>query len=266
MRITEIGEISLYQSDVLLKFQNLVHGFTTRKGGVSTGEYESMSLSHFRGDDINCVRRNEEILCENLDLDIERLTSTKQEHTSNIEIIDKINIGIGVHYEWGKGVDACITMEKNVPLLCYSADCVPILMYAEDIGAIAAIHSGWRGTDEKIAQKTANRLKELGAAPENIYVAIGPCIGQCCYEVSEDVAEKFGEKYSLPKENSKYMLDLANVNYDLVCDAGVKKENISVSGICTRCNNDLFFSHRGQNGKSGTLGGIICMVDPTEKD
>ena len=66
MRITEIGCISLYQSDLFLKFQNLVHGFTTRKGGVSTGEYESMSLSHFRGDDITCVRKNEEILCENL--------------------------------------------------------------------------------------------------------------------------------------------------------------------------------------------------------
>ena len=261
MRITEIGNISLYQSDVLSKFQNLVHGFTTRRGGVSTGEYESMSLSHFRGDDINCVRKNEEILCENLGLDIKRLSSTKQEHTSNIEIIDKTNIGIGVHYDWGKGVDACITMEKNVPLLCCSADCVPILMYAEDIGAIAAIHSGWRGTDEKIAQKTVYRLIKLGASPENIHVAIGPCIGQCCYEVSGDVAERFGEKYSVSKENGKFMLDLGKVNFDLICVAGVKEENISLSEICTKCNNDLFFSHRAQNGKSGTLGGIICLKD-----
>ena len=66
MRITEIGEIALYESEVLSKFQNLVHGFTTRKGGVSKGEYESMSLSHFRGDDILCVRENEKILCERL--------------------------------------------------------------------------------------------------------------------------------------------------------------------------------------------------------
>ena len=195
MCITEIGNISLYQSEVLSKFQNLVHGFTTRKGGVSTGEYESMSLSPFRGDDIACVRKNEEILCENLALDINRLSATKQKHTSNIEIIDDTSIGIGIHKDWGRGVDAVITMERNVPLLCYSADCVPILMYAEDIGAIAAIHSGWRGTDEKIAQKTVQKLVELGAFPENIYVAIGPCIGQCCYEVSEEEAGKFGKKY-----------------------------------------------------------------------
>lgn len=261
MRITEIGSISLYQSDVLSKFQNLKHGFTTRKGGVSIGEYASMSLSHFRGDDISSVHRNEEILCESLGLDIKRLTATKQEHTANIEVIDKTNIGIGIHFDWDRGVDAVITTQKNVPLLCYSADCVPILMYADDIKAIAAIHAGWRGTDEKIAQKTAQKLISLGADGKNIYVAIGPCIGQCCYEVSEDVAEKFGEKYLVSKENGKYMLDLAKINFDLLCEAGVKEENISVSGICTKCNNDLFFSHRAQNGKSGTLGGIICLKE-----
>ncbi len=259
MRITEIGRISLYQSDVLLKFENLTHGFTTRQGGVSMGEYASMSLSHFRGDDISSVRKNEEILCENLGFDVKRLTATKQEHTAHIEVIDKSKIGIGVQYDWDHGVDACITMEKNVPLICYSADCVPILMYADDIGAIAAIHSGWRGTADKIVQKTALKLIELGADKNNIYVAIGPCIGQCCYEVSGDVAERFDENYSISKGNGKYMLDLAAVNSDLVSDIGIKKENISVSGICTKCNNELFFSHRGQNGKSGTLGGIICL-------
>ena len=152
-------------------------------------------------------------------------------------------------------------MEKNVPLLCFAADCVPILMYAENIGAIAAIHAGWRGSAEKIVQKTAQKLITLGAVPESIYAAIGPCIGACCYEVSEDVAEKFDEKYSVSKGNGKYMLDLAKVNADLIKSVGVKDENISVSGICTKCNNDLFFSHRAQNGKSGTLGGIICITD-----
>lgn len=261
MHIREIGAVALYQSEVLSKFGNLVHGFTTRKGGVSTGAYESLSMSPGRGDDISCVRRNEEILCESLGLDIKKLSSTRQEHTDNIEIIDRGHIGIGVHYDWGKGVDACITLEKNVPILCYSADCVPILMYADDIKAIAAIHAGWRGSAAAIAQKTAEKLKSIGANPENIYAAIGPCIGQCCYEVSADVAEKFSEKYYVSKGGGKYMLDLAAVNTDLIAECGVSRKNISVSDICTRCNNALFFSHRGQNGKSGTLGGIICMKE-----
>ncbi len=261
MQIRKIGKISLCQSDALGKFENIVHGFTTRMGGVSTGEYESLSLSPFRGDGIENVHRNEEILCESLGLDVKRLSSTKQEHTDNIEIIESKDIGIGVHSPWDRGVDACITLQKNVPILCYSADCVPILMYADDIEAIAAIHSGWKGTVAKIAAKTAERLITLGAKPENIYVVIGPSIGQCCYEVSGDVALQFDNKYYISKGNGKYMLDLSAVNSDMLLLCGVKSEHIEVFNVCTRCNNDLFFSHRGQNGKSGTLGGIICMKD-----
>lgn len=261
MHITEIGKISLYQSDVLLRFDNLVHGFTTRRGGVSTGAYESLSMSPRRGDDIACIRKNEEILCESLGLDVSRLSSTRQEHTDNIAIIGRDDIGIGVYSDWGRGVDACITLEKNVPILCYSADCVPILMYAADIEAIAAIHAGWRGSAGCIARKTAEELIKMGAKAENIYAAIGPCIGQCCYEVSADVALQFDGKYYAAKDSGKYMLNLGQVNFDLIACCGVKTENISLSGICTKCSNDMFFSHRGQNGKSGTLGGIICMKD-----
>lgn len=259
MCITEIGSISLCQSEVLLKFHNLVHGFTTRKGGVSIGEYESMSLSPFRGDDISSVHKNEEILCTELGIDVKKLTSTCQQHTDNIEIIDENNVGIGIHYGWEAGVDGIITTLKNVPLICYSADCVPVLLYAEDIGAIAAVHAGWRGTRAEITKKCITKLMEMGAMPENIFAAIGPCIRQCCYEVSEDVAFQFGEKYRIPKGNGKYMLDLGKVNFDLITSCGVGKENVSISSICTRCNNELFFSHRGQNGKSGTMGGVICM-------
>lgn len=261
MQIVQIGKIALYQSDVLNGFENIVHGFTTRMGGVSKGEYESLSMSPRRGDDISCVRENERILCTELGLGLDRLSSTRQEHTDNIEIIDAENIGIGVSSDWGKGVDACITLEKNVPILCYSADCVPILMYARDIEAIAAVHSGWKGSALAIGKKTVEKLIKMGAEPQNIFVAIGPSIGKCCYEVSEDVATRFSPEFYTSKGNGKYMLDLGMVNYSLIRECLVPKENISLSGICTSCNNDLFFSHRRQNGKSGTLGGIICMKE-----
>jgi len=261
MQIRKIGNISLYQSSVFDNFPKIVHGFTTREGGVSTGEYESLSLSPYRGDDINNVHKNEKILCESLSLDYARLSSTKQEHTDNIEIIDENSIGIGVHSPWGKGVDAVITREKSVPILCYSADCVPIIMYAADIEAIAAIHSGWKGTAKRIAGKTVKKLTEMGANPKSIYAAIGPCIGKCCYEVSGDVALQFNKKHYTEKPDGKYMLDLQQANFDIIADAGVTAGNISVSDICTRCHNDLFFSHRGQGGTSGTLGGIIAIKD-----
>ena len=181
MRITEIGSVALEQSSVLSSFDNLVHGFTTRKGGVSSGEFESLSMSPWRGDAVENVRENERILCESLSLDLSKLTATKQEHTDVVEIIDKSRIGYGISIPWGRGVDACITTLKNVPLLCYSADCVPILLYAKDIDAVAAVHAGWRGTQSEIVAKTVYRLLELGAESENIYTAIGPCINKCCY-------------------------------------------------------------------------------------
>lgn len=259
MCITEIGNISLEQSTVFSQFKNLVHGFTTRKGGVSTGEYSSLSMSPWRGDDIENVRKNEKILCESLSLQIKKLTATKQEHTDAVEIIDESRVGYGIEIPWNKGVDGCITTLKNVPLLCYSADCVPILVYASDIEAVGAVHAGWRGTQSKILKNTLEKIVGLGADSKNIYVAIGPCIHKCCYEVSADVALLFEEKYYDECGNGKYMLDLAYVNRDIAEMCGVPDENISVSARCTKCNNDLFFSHRGQNGKSGTLAGVICM-------
>ena len=259
MCIAEIGKISLEQSSVLSVFDNLIHGFTTRRGGVSKGEYASLSMSPWRGDEIENVHENEKILCESLSLDLKLLTATKQEHTDNVEVIDENRIGYGIKIPWNKGVDACITTLKNVPLLCYSADCVPILIYASDIEAIAAVHAGWRGTQGEIVRKTTEKIIGMGAKPENVFVAIGPCIHKCCYEVSDDVALKFGNKYYESCENGKYMLDLASVNCDLVKMCNVPSENISISLMCTKCNNDLFFSHRGQNGKSGTLAGVICM-------
>ena len=259
MCLSEINGIYFNQSEVLLKFNSLVHGFTARKGGVSKGEYESLSLSPRRGDDIECVRENEKILCKALGFNHKRLTSTNQEHTDNLKVIEKEHIGYGITALWNEGVDGIITQLKDVPLICYSADCVPILFYADDIEAIAAVHSGWRGTDKKIAEKTVKKLVEMGANPQNIYASIGPCIGICCYEVSEDVAKNFEKVYYKEKTGGKYMLDLGKVNFDMINKCGVPKENISLSGICTKCRNDLFFSHRAQNGKSGTLGGIICM-------
>ena len=259
MCLSEINGIYLNQSEVLLKFNSIVHGFTGRGGGVSKGEYESLSLSPRRGDNIEYVRENEKILCNALGLSHNRLTSTSQEHTDNIKIIEKEHVGYGVTTLWDESVDGIITLLKDVPIICYSADCVPILFYADGIKAIGAVHSGWRGTDKKIAEKTGKKLIDMGGNPQNIYAAIGPCIGICCYEVSEDVAKKFERVYYKEKTGGKYMLDLGKINFDMIASVGVPQENISLSGICTKCRNDIFFSHRAQNGKSGTLGGIICM-------
>ncbi len=258
MCVTKINGIYLNQSP-LAPFKKTVHGFTARLGGVSRGAYESLSMSPRRGDDPSCVRENEKLLAAALKLDLGKLTSTLQEHTATVRIVHKDDVGRGVSKPWDGGVDGIVTQLRGVPLLCYSADCVPILFYATDIEAIAAVHAGWRGSAAKIVIETVRILTSLGARAEHIYAAIGPCIGKCCYEVSENVARRFDESTYLKKPNGKYMLDLARENLLQLTQCGVPAENASLSGICTACRNDLFFSHRAQGGKSGTLGGIICM-------
>ena len=254
MPIREVNGITLWQSELLLR-AGVIHGFTGRKGGVSEGAYASLSMSPRRGDDPSRVRKNEEILCRAAGLTFDNLTSTMQEHTDNVELIGADTVGMGISRPWLRGVDAIVTQLKNTPLLAYAADCVPLLMYAADIEAAAAVHSGWRGTEMKIARKAAEKLIELGARPENILVAIGPSIGGCCYEVSADVGLRFPAQCRAEKEGGKYMLDLRAVNRLMLNEIGVDK--VDADPPCTMCNNELFFSHRGQGGKSGTLGAYI---------
>lgn len=254
MPIREINGLDVYQSELLCR-KEIIHGFTGRKGGVSQGEYESLSMSPRRGDDPSCVRKNEEILCRSLCLTHSRLSSTRQEHTDEIAVIDEENVGIGIKFPWDRGVDAVITLLPNTPILAYAADCVPILMYAPSIGAIAAVHSGWKGTQMQIAKKCAEKICSMGAKPQDIIAVIGPSIGSCCYEVSGDVALRFPEECITPAPNDKYMLDLKKANVMMLKDAGLEK--IDGNSPCTKCRNDIFFSHRGQGGKSGTLGAVI---------
>lgn len=253
MPIRKLNRIAVWQSEPLLA-AGVNHGFTCRSGGVSQGAYASLSMSPRRGDDPAAVRRNEEILCREAGLELKNLTSTAQEHTDVVELITPDRIGMGVSRPWGRGVDGIITALPGVPLLAYAADCVPILFYAADIGAVAAVHSGWRGTEARIAAKAAEKLVEMGARPENITAAIGPAIGRCCYEVGEDVALRFPESCRTSMGGGKYMLDLPAANRLMLEELGLKTD---ASAPCTRCNNDLFFSHRGQGGKSGTLGAYI---------
>ena len=257
MPIREMNGITLWQSELLLG-AGVRHGFTGRGGGVSKGPYASLSMSPRRGDDPARVRRNEEILCRAAGLTLENLTSTAQEHTSNVELIGRGDAGMGIKRPWGRGVDGIVTTLKNTPLLAYAADCVPLLMYAADIGAAAAVHSGWRGTEGKIALAAVKKLCGLGAKPENIKVAIGPSIGPCCYEVSDDVALRFPPECRREKGGGKFMLDLRSANRVMLESAGVV--DIDADPPCTMCNNELFFSHRGQGGKSGTLAAFIELT------
>lgn len=135
--------------------------------------------------------------------------------------------------------------------------------------AIGLSHAGWRGTVAKIGRITVNALqKNFGCEPENLIAVIGPSICMDCYEISEDTAEEF--KRAFPeyqeqailkaKENGKYLCDLWAANRQVLIEAGMKAENIHISGVCTSCNSDLLFSHRKTQGKRGSLAAFLTML------
>lgn len=179
------------------------------------------------------------------EFNLNNLTSNKQIHSDIVNIIDDSNIGSK------KEGDALITNIKDVPLLVFTADCVPIAIIDKKNKAIGAIHAGWRGTYSQIAKSTIELMNEkYNSNPNDLLCVIGPSIGPCCYEVSKELIEKFNtiltnsnEKFYIIKEN-KYYLDLWKINEYILKSAGVKSNNIINLNICTSCNSEKFHSYR----------------------
>ena len=147
------------------------------------------------------------------------------------------------------------------------ADCVPVFFYDPVNKVIALSHAGWKGTLYRIAQNTLNLMStNFGSDPTNIFAAIGPSICQDCYEVSDDVADKFrseGFKNVITpgKSIGKYQLDLWSANKQVLLSSGITADHLTITNICTCCNPDILFSHRATSGKRGNLGAFLMLTD-----
>lgn len=245
------------------------HGFSTRIGGVSKEHLGTMNLSFSRGDDAEAVRENYRRMANALDVSYDSFVFSQQTHTTNVRTVTVDDRGKGILHPLDyQDVDGLIT---NVPGLCLStfyADCVPLYFVDPVHRAIGLSHSGWRGTVGRMGQVTLQRMtEEYGTDPSDVIAAIGPSICQDCYEVSEDVIEQFQSAFSqehwdelyYKKENGKYQLNLWKANEIVMLEAGVKKENIAVTNICTCCNSDILFSHRASQGKRGNLAAFLSL-------
>ena len=254
----------------LKQFSFVKHGFSTRLGGVSQDVFQTMNLSYNRGDDKVSVTENYKRICKSIGVRVEDVVFSDQVHDTKIHVAKKEDCQ-GTDYGRRKltNIYGLITNEKNVVLCTSFADCVPLFFVDEQNKAIGASHSGWRGTVGKIGAKTVARMQEeFGTKPENLYCVIGPSICASCYEVSKDVIDQIEENFKeeivkqcvFPKENGKYQLDLWMLNKSILLEAGVPKEQIVVSNVCTCCNSTLLFSHRASGGKRGNLCGFISLV------
>ena len=264
-----VGEV-LYLTYPLLESTGIVkHGFSTRVGGVSEGVCSTMNLSFSRGDDENAVRENYRRMANALDMEEDSFVFSQQTHTTNVRKVTLEDKGKGLTRKLDyQDIDGLIS---NVPGLCLStfyADCVPLYFVDPVRKAIGLSHSGWRGTVGKIGAVTVRKMqKEYGSNPKDIIAAIGPSICQDCYEVSEDVIMEFQNNFDkkywnelyYQKENGKYQLNLWKANEIVLEEAGVLKEHIAVTNLCTCCNHEMLFSHRATQGKRGNLAAFLAL-------
>ena len=259
----------VYLSFPLLESCNMVnHGFSTRLGGVSEGEFSSMSFGYARGDRPEAVLENYRRMGNALGVDYRKMVVSFQTHTVNVRQVGEADAGKGIwrrrEYE---DVDGLVTNVPGITLVTLYADCVPLYFVDPINRAIGLSHSGWRGTAARMGNVTIQKMKEaFGTRPENLLCAIGPSICKDCYEVGEDVAEAFrntfgncSETILKPRGNGKYHLDLWQANKKVLLDAGVKPEHLEITDLCTCCNPELLFSHRALKGRRGNLGAFLCL-------
>ena len=245
--------------------EGVAHGFSTRLGGVSPAPWDSLNLGVGRGDTMENVQENYRRFCAVLGMDDRRAVLSKQIHEDVVRHVTEEDAGKGLYRDRDySSVDGMVTNVPHLPLVVFSADCNVILLYDPVGRAIGACHAGWRGTALGIAKKTAQEMVRLfGCEARNIRAAIGPAIGQCCFETDEDVPtalrEALGEEVApyITWNGTKYHIDLKAVNALWLRKAGV--ERIDICDHCTACRPDLYWSHRKMGNARGAQIAMIAL-------
>ncbi len=294
------GGVQILEAPSLARLDWLVHGFSTRPGGASelkaardgqdTCE-KVLNLGFTDWDTSERVRDNREKFFQSIGASEMRVVALRQIHSDIVHVVrpSSENTAAGVVSESAPPGDALITRERGVLLVVQTADCVPILLADPKRHAIAAIHSGWRGTVRRISAKALGRMQmEFDTKPEDVVAALGPGICQSCYEVGTEVAAEFHARFSNARDwfegpfdqladsdndpnwlpwltmkppghappSPRVHLDLIAANRAILEEAGIPPRNISSSGLCTACRSDLFFSFR----KERTTGRMMAAI------
>ena len=241
------------------------HVFTTRHGGVSTGYLSSLNLISGHGDEPENIRENFRRVSALLGTGVDDCAVTKQVHGNVVRLVGEADRHVclsPVPYE----ADGIATGVKGLPLFCFTADCVPVLLCDRGGKAAAAVHCGWRSSVADILGEAIKQLRSLGAAPENICAAIGPAIGRCCFETDDDVPEAVTawldgdtEGLFVRRADGKTLVDLRAANARRLRQLGVPAEQIDISEECTFCSHEKYWSHRYTHGQRGGQAAAIVL-------
>ncbi len=253
-------EVPYYSFASLDRFPGLRHAVLTRHGGVSPAPWHSLNLGWTVGDDPARVEANYQRWTAALGLQRDHLTTTWQVHGNRILTVDAESRGGSM----GKA-DGLITCIPGIPLVQRYADCTPILAYDPDQHACGIAHAGWQGTVARTAASLIQAMQTaFGSDPAHMVAAVGPAIGPCCYEVGPEVVAAIQASQNdpasllIPTRPDHARLDLWQANARQLQEAGVGE--VVVAGLCTACHNDIFFSHRGDQGRSGRFAAFIMLA------
>lgn len=233
---------------------SVVHGFTGRQGGHSQGRFASLNLGARWGDDPEAVRRNLEVVAEAAAFDPAWLVCVRQVHGAAVLRAGEVGEGSEADALW------CHRDDGPCVVGVLTADCVPVLLADREGEAVAAVHSGWRGTVAGVVQETVRALAEAGVPPERLAVAIGPCIEQAAFEVGEEVAAQFDDAFVERRRWPKPHVDLVGVVRSQLVAAGVPAASIERVGTCTHANPDRYFSFRRDGAGIGQMMSFIGVV------
>jgi polyphenol oxidase len=259
MPFQEQNDLRCYQFDIFPK--SITHAVFTRRGGVSPAPWSSLNLSVSVGDDPARVTENRVRAFETLGRAPASIHDVWLVHGTDIVYADAPRV---LDHPSQKA-DILFTDNPEVSLFMRFADCVPLLFHDAKKHVIGIAHAGWMGTVKGVAESAVRGMrKKYGSDPADVVVGIGPSIGVDHYEVGQEVVSQFREKYGgeseriLQNRNGSTYLDLWTANVIQLQKAGV--EQIQVSGVCTACHLDDWFSHRAEKGKTGRFGVLMALV------
>ena len=236
-------------------FKELVWaGFTTRKGGYSTGLYAELNFSWKWKEPGVGADENHVLLSRLEGYDLERLYFAKQVHGADGLATEDTVPSKSIKTPG----DFVVSSTEGDVCAVITADCVPLLMLDPEVPCVAAVHSGWRGTLAKVGAAALKEMKtRYGADPARVLTAIGPAIRRCCFEVGAEVEDAFREVFpeiealSLPGPRGRPHIDLLKAIYATLDDAGVSSSNVQVLGPCTFCDSDHYYSYRRDGSPMG---------------
>ncbi len=262
----EKNNLEIYKARSIEKTKLVNHGFAARCGGVSVSPYNSLNFSLSRPDNMKNVERNYHILAETAEFSASSIVIVNYEHGNGVCRVDKTHCGFAPNTEKClPPCDAIITNDPDVTLLTLHADCGALFFLDREHSAIGLAHAGWKGTYLRIAAEVVKCMKkEFSTKADELIVAAGPCICGNCYEIDDELAEKFIEEFGTDamikrRAGKNPTLDISLCAVIQLCEAGVKAENITLFDACTYEMEDKFFSYRRDKGQTGAMAAFMKL-------